>query len=73
MVWRGIEDARALGYACSLAHGLLMGSLTFTPGREVLHQRLNQCYDHRVMTHAINVALITGEMTVGMLFVLGLI
>jgi hypothetical protein len=28
MVWRGIEDARALGRAFSLAHGLLMGSLT---------------------------------------------
>jgi hypothetical protein len=28
MVWRGTEDARALGRAFSLAHGLLMGSLT---------------------------------------------
>ena len=36
MVWRGIEDARALGYACSLAHGLLMGSLW--------HSELARCH-----------------------------
>jgi class 3 adenylate cyclase/predicted ATPase len=28
MAWQGIEDARALGHAFSLAHGLNMGSLT---------------------------------------------